>query len=225
VMPERFRRCWESVLRQRRDDWGAIVIDDASEPWIGDEMAQILAPHSHRVSFVRRRRRGGNLVGLVHAVRDLCSRDGQMIVTLDSDDHLIGEGVLDRLDLACREGADLMVGSMLRTDKAAFYPVQFHDLVAARGGNVWQHLRCFRKVLFDAVPDEFLRLDGEYVDLATDWAFMPPVATLAQKPVWIQDVLYLHEPGVARTLAHIKAREAIIARLMARLPLLRALTG
>jgi hypothetical protein len=217
VMPERFRRCWESVLRQRRDDWGAIVIDDASEPWIGDEMAQILAPHSDRVSFLRRRRRGGSLAGLTHAVREICSCGDQMIVTLDSDDHLIGDGVLDRLDLACREGADLLVGSMLRTDKAAFYPVQFHDLLAARGGNVWQHLRCFRKALFDAVPDEFLKLDGEYVDLATDWAFMPPIAMLARNPVWIRDVLYLHEPGGARTPERKSTREAIIGRLIERL--------
>ncbi|MBL3561465.1 glycosyltransferase [Rhodovulum sulfidophilum] len=221
VMPERFRRCWESVLRQRRADWGAIVIDDASEPWNGDEMAQILAPHRDRVSFLRRRRRGGSLTGLVHAVREICSHGDQMIVTLDSDDHLIGDRVLDRLDQACREGADLTVGSMLRTDKAAFYPVQFHDLQAARGGNVWQHLRSFRKALFDAVPDEFLKLDGEYVDLATDWAFMPPIAMLARNPVWIRDLLYLHEPGVARTVERTSTRELIIGRLMERLPSIR----
>ncbi|GHF01535.1 hypothetical protein GCM10016455_23120 [Aliiroseovarius zhejiangensis] len=224
VMPERFRRCWESVLRQSRDDWGAIVVDDASEPWIGDEIAQILAPQCERVSFLRRRRRGGSLAGLVHAVRDICANGDQMIITLDSDDHLIGEGVLDRLDRACRAGADLMVGSMLRTDKVASYPVQFHDLASARGGNVWQHLRCFRKALFDAVPDEFLKLDNDYVDLATDWAVMLPIATSAQNPVWIRDILYLHEPGVTRSPARARAREAIIGRLMARLSLLEVMS-
>ena len=49
--------------------------------------------------------------------------------------------------------------------------------------------------LFDAVPDKALRLDGDYVDIATDWAFMLPVVEMAAHPVHITEPLYLYEPS------------------------------
>ena len=65
----------------------------------------------------------------------------------------------------------------------------------SRGGNVWQHLRSFRKRLFDAIPDDALRLDGAYADLANVWAFMLPIVEMAENPVHIAEPLYLHEPS------------------------------
>ncbi len=217
VPPERFRRCWDSVLRQNSSNWGAIVVDDASEPWIGDEVAHLLAPFADRVTYLRRRRRGGLLACTAHAIRHVCAHGDQVIVTLDADDHLIGTDVLSRLAIAYDQGADLTVGSMLRTDKATVYPVKFNDLQANRGGNVWQHLRSFRKSLFDAVPEDLLKLDGDYVELASDWAFMLPMVDRAVQPHWIRENLYLHEPGEVRNSERAAEREAIIARLVARL--------
>ena len=84
---------------------------------------------------------------------------------------------------------------MLRTDKAVTYPVCFDYPRRHRGGDVWQHLRSFRKRLFDAIPDEDLRLDGEYIDLANDWAYMLPIVEMAEHPAHIEEPLYLHEPS------------------------------
>ncbi|TGD41393.1 glycosyltransferase [Pseudotabrizicola sediminis] len=214
VKPERFRRCWDSVLRQNRGDWGAIVVDDASTPSISSEIAHILTPRAESVSFLQRRRRAGQLANVVHSIRHLCARPDQTIITLDADDHLIGDDVLDRLAAEYDSGADFTVGSMLRTDKCSDYSVRLDDPRRHRGGNVWQHLRSFRKSLFESVPDDLLRLDGAYVELASDWAFMLPMAELAQKPVWIREPLYLHEPGDTRDPLRTKAREDVIARLI-----------
>ena len=88
-----------------------------------------------------------------------------------------------------------------------------------RGGNVWQHLRSFRKRLFDAIPDDALRLDGEYVDLANDWAFMLPIVEMARNPVHVTEALYLYEPsGVGKDVAGRAAREETVARLVAKGP-------
>ena len=88
-----------------------------------------------------------------------------------------------------------------------------------RGGNVWQHLRSFRKRLFDAIPDDALRLDGEYVDLANDWAFMLPIVEMARNPVHVTEALYLHEPsGAGKDAAGKAVREGTVARLVAREP-------
>ena len=74
--------------------------------------------------------------------------------TLDADDALLGDRVLERLAEEYEGGADVTVGSMLRTDKVVEYPVCFDRPRERRGGNVWQHLRSLRKRLFDAIPDE-----------------------------------------------------------------------
>jgi len=108
---------------------------------------------------------------------------------------------------------------MLRTDKMTEYPVCFDRPREQQGGNVWQHLRSFRKWLFDAIPDEALRLDGNYIDLANDWAFMLPIIEMAQNPVYIPEVLYLHEPSGDGKGAGRAARERRIARIIAKRPL------
>ena len=76
-----------------------------------------------------------------------------------------------------------------------------------------------RKRLFDAIPDDALRLDGEYVDLANDWAFMLPIVEMARNPVHVTEALYLHEPsGVGKGAAGRAAREETVARLVAKGP-------
>ena len=146
---------------------------------------------------------------------------GTLDVERIADDALIGERVLDRLAVEYERGADVTVGSMLRTDKAADYPVCFDRPRERRGGNVWQHLRSFRKRLFDAIPDDALRLDGGYVDVATDWAFMLPIVEMAEHPVHIAEPLYLYEPSGVGKGAERTEREATIARIVAKAPAAR----
>lgn len=57
----------------------------------------------------------------------ICTDPESVIVTLDADDALIGDRVLERLAVEYERGANVTVGSMLRTDKAADYPVVSTD--------------------------------------------------------------------------------------------------
>ncbi|MDE0419630.1 MAG: glycosyltransferase [Gammaproteobacteria bacterium] len=212
----RLCRCIESMRRQRGEDWGAVVFDDASDSQFAEYFEIAWKPLEDRCTIVRNRRRQGLLANLVTAIRHVCADPETVVVTLDADDALIGKGVLQRLATEYRRGADVTVGSMLRTDKAATYPVCFDNPRRHRGGNVWQHLRSFRKRLFDAIPDEDLRLDGEYVDLANDWAYMLPIVEMADHPVYIEEPLYLHEPSGTGKGADRAEREAIIARIVAK---------
>lgn len=216
VPPARARRCLDSIFAQRNTQWGAIVVDDDSRSDWADELAALIAPHRHRITLVRRDRRHGLLANTVEAIRHLCADSGSVIVTLDLDDALIGPNVLDEVRRHYADGADVTVGSMLRTDKPCDYPVQFSSPRLHRGGNVWQHLRTFRKYLFDAIPDEALRSDGDYFELANDWAFMLPIIEMSRSPRYIQSPLYLHEPSGPRNDAVRREREQAIARLMAR---------
>ena len=214
----RFRRCLESMTRQKGPGWGAVIFDDASDPMFAEHFEIACETLGERCTVIRNRRRQGLLANMVTAIRTICTDAETVIVTLDADDALIGDRVLERLAAEYGRGADVTVGSMLRTDKAADYPVCFERPRKLRGGNVWQHLRSFRKRLFDAIPDEALRLDGDYVDLANDWAFMLPIVEMAENPVHIPEPLYLYEPsgtgkGVVRA-----TREEVIRRIVANEP-------
>ncbi|WP_050415240.1 glycosyltransferase [Azoarcus sp. CIB] len=216
VEPGRFRRCLESVQRQACSDWGAVVIDDASCPAWGEVQRRLCSGIGDRVSFVCNPVRRGLLANTVDAIRIHCGHPDSVIITLDADDCLVGTNVLDILAAEYDRGADMTVGSMCRTDKRADYPACLRDPRANRGGNVWQHLRSFKKSLFDQIPDEHLRLDGAYVELASDWALMLPMVELAHSPRWIRQCLYLHEPGGARDAESRSQRDAVIASLMTR---------
>lgn len=215
----RIDRCIDSMLAQNRDDWGAVIVDDASRPGLAAYLRDRATEHPGRFSHFLRRRSVGGLANTVFAVRHFCADPESVIVTLDLDDALLGEDVLGVLAAAYDGGADVTVGSMLRTDKEADYPVRFDNPRARRGGNVWQHLRSFKKRLFDAVPDDALRdADGDYYRLACDWAFMLPIVEAAENPAWIRRPLYLHEPRTRRDAANRSARDRMVARIVKTLP-------
>ncbi len=214
VPPARFRRCWDSVLAQSRSDWGAIVIDDDSHRAWALELGHTCATHRGQTTLIRNAAREGLLANTVHALRDFCTNPKSIIITLDADDMLTTPNVLDVLAAQYAAGADLTVGSMLRTDKAKDYPVIFDNPRSHRGGNVWQHLRTFRRELFDRVADSELQLDGEFVDLASDWALMLALVERAEHPVCIDSPLYLHEPSGVGKRHDRHRREAIIARIV-----------
>ena len=217
----RLRRCIESLTRQKEKDlpWGAVVFDDASEPKFAEHFEHAWRGFEERCTIIRNRRRRGLLANMMTAIRRVCADPNTVIVTLDADDALIGNQVLLRLATEYHRGADVTVGSMLRTDKMANYPVRFDRPREHRGGNVWQHLRSFRKRLFDAIPDDALRLDGEYIDLGNDWAYTLPIVEMAKRPVHIAEPLYLHEPSeTGRDPAGRLLREKAIARIVAKKP-------
>jgi glycosyltransferase involved in cell wall biosynthesis/SAM-dependent methyltransferase len=217
VAPGRMMRAIESLQRQKFMDWGAILMDDGSCPLSAEFLRLVETGLGKRWTVVRTPIRRGGMANLVWAVRHICSNPDSIIVLLDSDDSFIGNSVLDVVLSAHHSGADMTVGSMLRTDKEIEYKVEFGGARKLRGGGaVWQHLRTFRKRLFDAVPDEAFRLDGKYVPLAQDWAFMLPMSELARSPKEIRDKLYLYEPWGEGKGASWEWRETVIGRIVAK---------
>lgn len=216
VPPGRIARCLASLAAQRRDDWGAVVIDDGSDTLSREYLRLALEPWKDRCTLIQPRERRGQMANLTLAIRHVCMNPNSVIITLDLDDALIGPDVLNRVAEEYTRGSEVTVGSMLRTDKHIDYAVNLDSPRTARGGNVWQHLRSFRKHLFDAIPDHDLRVDGRYVDIAVDWAFMLPIVEMAQRKSWIREPVYLYEPsGLGKGEDRAK-REAQIAAIIAK---------
>jgi hypothetical protein len=216
VPPGRIRRCIDSVSAQTLKNWGAIIVDDGSAAMERMSAELAVAAFADRITLIQPRERRGQLANMVLAISQICTDPESVIITLDLDDALIGPNVLERLEREYSSGADVTVGSMLRTDKKAHYPVVFQQPRKARGGNVWQHLRSFKKRLFDAIPDEDLRINGSYVDIAVDWSFMLPIVEMASKPVWIQEKLYFYEPSGMGKGSDRHLREAQVAAIVAK---------
>ena len=103
---------------------------------------------------------------------------------------------------------------MLRLDKEAVYPVNF-DNPRWWDSNIWQHLRSFRKRLFDAIDVRDFKIDGDWIDLATDWAFMVAIVEMASSPRYISENLYLHEPAAPKDDEGRRERDSVIARILA----------
>ena len=140
VEQARFRRCFDSLVAQKGVDWGAVVVDDASTNGFGDYARVLLADYACRVTLVRNDYRRGGLYNAWNAVANFCADPESVIITLDADDALIGENVLERVRAEYEDGADVTVGSMLRLDKEVYYPPNF-DNPRWWDSNVWQHLR------------------------------------------------------------------------------------
>lgn len=217
VHPGKFRECWESVVQQDIPNWGAVIIDGASENGLGDYIAELTRPCRDKVTLVRDKERMGLLHSTWCAITHYCSNRDSVIITLDADDALLGAHVLNRVKEEYDNGADVTVGSMLRTDKEADYVPDFVNPRQKRGGNVWQHLRTFKKHLFDRIDVEDLKIDGEWVDVATDWQFMLPIVEMARNPRYIKEKLYYYEPSAEKEQRR-KIREAVIAKIVAKQP-------
>ena len=201
----------------RHEDWGAVIVDDASTNGFGEYAAMLAADCRHRITLIRNETRRGGLYNTWNAISRHCDDPETVIITLDADDALIGDSVLERLRTEYDGGADATVGSMLRLDKEARYPVNF-DNPRWWDSNVWQHLRTFKKRMFDAIAAEDLKLDGQWIDPATDWAFMVPIVEMASSPRHIPDPLYLYEPAAPKDTENQRERDAIIARILKKPP-------
>ncbi len=221
---EKLQRLLRSLERQTRQDFGLILVDD------GGTGASTLGVHrdhkclNDRVTMIRRSVRVGYLENFREAVREVCLKPESLIVVLDQDDALIGVDVVDRLWTIWHDGADLIHGPMFRPDKPSqLYPVDYTTPRANGGGNVWAHLRAFRKSLYEQVPPNCL-LEAPDPDCLSDFLTMVPMAELARRPVFMDGpYIYLHDRlpyDDAR-----KRREARVKAWLFQQPSLRPATG
>ncbi|HEX2988223.1 MAG TPA: glycosyltransferase family A protein, partial [Chloroflexota bacterium] len=209
------RRCLESLEHQSVTDWGLLVIDAGSDNGTTEFVEKVVSPRfPGRVTLLQNLQPLTPIENIDTAIRRLCSNPESVIAMVDSDDALIGTDAASIVMGVYAGGADLTVGTMLRTDKHRRYPVDFVNPRASRGGNVWQHLRTFKKSLYDRVPSDYLKLDGEWVRHTEDWAFMVPMVELSIKPVHISKSIYFYQPSPDKAERSVADRERIIAGIL-----------
>lgn len=192
--PAKLERFMRSLACQSRQDFGVILVDDGGVSGSTTGLHRRHTWLAGRLTLIRRSAGVGYLENFRECVREICVRPETLVVVVDQDDALMGDDVLDRLWALWRGGADLINAPMFRPDKPTqLYPV---DHVAPRqkgGGNVWAHLRAFRKSLYEQVPAHCF---GDAPDHAclSDFITMVPMAELARQPAFMDGpYAYLHE--------------------------------
>ncbi|WP_345886969.1 glycosyltransferase family 2 protein [Shewanella algae] len=182
-------RCLDSLCAQHNQNFGVIVIDDAStwaHNWCYPLLLKELWP---RTTLVRHLNHQGRMPNFLQAINDLCEHDNSLIAVLDQDDCLMHPRVVDLLLKARSEGADLIQMPMYRPNKPLrLYRPDYRAPRQAAGANVWSHLRVFNRGLFRQVPlAHFKRSDGQWFDTVTDYLTMLPMAELALNPQYLDD--------------------------------------
>jgi hypothetical protein len=215
--PQRLHRCLQSLAAQDDQDFGIVVVDDASGglgPW---SVPGLLGPLLSRTTLIRNHARRGRIQNMRTAIGEICTDPGTLVAILDLDDALMDRGLVRRLRALRNKGHDVVLAAMFRPDKPLkLYHPGFGAPRANWGAEVWIHLRAFEKRLFDLVPIDALQIRGRWIDECTDYAVMIPVVELCSNPVYIPEYCYFHERSTPNTPEWRARKDAIIRAILAK---------
>lgn len=205
VSPERFLRMWASLMSQNFKDFGVLLHDDCSDNGLPDYIEQLIAPYKEKVTFIKGRTKQEKMQSLYLMIHNFIDNPQSVIVCLDADDALIGKDTLmnvwKKYDLW---GTDVVVGRVHQTYRLQAnyrYPVNFTNPRESGGGNVWQHLKTFRKYLFDSIPLSYFKHPNKeeklshsrWIERCDDFAMMIPIIEMSKSPYQMDFVNYYYE--------------------------------
>lgn len=229
----RFLRYWYSVISQTYQDWGLILIDDASDNGLGHFIRELIKPFRDKVTFIENRFRVGRAQNIYKAIHYFMGNQQSIVCVLDGDDALIGKNALSDLVKKYRiYGCDVVVGKMYRTDKIHPHYKYTPNFINPRlnGGNVWQHLHSFKKYLFDSLSLRDLKISAKnqttlplplrlsfrtvFPEYCSDFSYMVPIVEMAQNPDFLPYFNVLHDRTTPNTPEIKQRKEEIIAEIL-----------
>lgn len=198
---EKLKRAFDSLKRQTYRDFTIVYVDDASE----NESAEYAEFTFAYDGYFRNKvvpffndRNVGELANFVFVMQNVIANKNAVVINLDNDDFLVNDAAIEKIVKEFDNGAEITCGNCIRYDKPLRrYKITSFDKAWLRGGdNLWLHPKCFRRYLFDRIDVENdLTIDGKFVEVNTDFAFMLPMIDRAKKRVFIDEILYYFEPS------------------------------
>lgn len=195
-----YERNLGSALSQRYPNFRVIYIDDASTDGTGDLVEKYIRNlrAEDRVTLIRNQERQGALANIYRAVLT-CSPE-EIIVTLDGDDWLAHEFVLEKLSRVYADpGVWITYGQFIyhpcgSSGWARQVPERVIQKNAIRSYDwVTTHLRTFYAGLFQQIQLKDLLYDNQFFSMAWDLAFMLPMMEMAgPHSRFIPDILYVY---------------------------------
>lgn len=190
----------ESALGQKHDNFSVIAIDAKTNDGTHDVLLSYEEKHDN-LKVVRNINRQYQTQNVKDGVE--LAESGSIIVTLDFDDWLAHDNVLNVLDSVYNDDVWMTYGSYCDyfSDHQIYHhprPRYSDDVVRTNSfrNAPWcaSHLRTFRKELYEHIKDEDLRdNNGDYWNMAGDMGFMIPMLEMSgERFVAIQETLYVY---------------------------------
>jgi len=233
----RFLRFWYSLTSQTNQDWGLVLIDDASENGISHFIKELIKPFQNRITFIQNRFRVGVAQNTYKTIHYFLGNQESVVCIIDADDAIIGKNTLKNVfEKYSFFDADAVIGKMYRTDKIHAHYKYKPNLINPRlyGGNVWQHIRSFKKYLFDNLRLSDLKISNRhqqtddillakrfshkmvFPEHCWDFAYMVPIIEMSENPMWINHFNIFHDRATTNTTAVKKRKEEIIAEILSK---------
>ncbi|HGF5098632.1 TPA: glycosyltransferase [Vibrio parahaemolyticus] len=182
------KRCLDSLRSQTNQNFGIILIDDASGSNHNWCYPMLLGDLQAKTTLIRHDVNAGRMPNFILAIKEICQDSNTLVAVLDQDDCLMQRNVVSTLLEAKQQGADLVQMPMFRPNKPlSLYRPDYTNPRFAAGANVWSHLRVFTKRLFEQVPEDYYKRkdSSDWFDTATDHLTMLPMAELAKTPIYL----------------------------------------
>ena len=231
----RFLRFWYSLISQTNQDWGLVLIDDASDNGINHFIKELIKPYHNKITFIKNRFRVGVAQNTYKAIHYFLENQESVVCILDADDAIIGKNTLKNVfEKYSFFDADVVIGKMYRTDKIHAHYKYTPNFINPRlyGGNVWQHIRSFRKYLFDSLSFDDLKIANKiqetddillakrfsqkmvFPEHCWDFTYMTPIVEMSENPMWINNFNVFHD-RTTTNIPEIKQRkEEIISEIL-----------
>ncbi len=222
---DRFLRMWYSLMSQNFDDFGIVLLDDNSDNGLPFFIDSLIKPYADRVTFIKKRNRSTRMENVYCAIHYYISNPDAIIVMLDGDDALIGNNVLKTIvQKYDAYKTDVVVGRCHQTYRIQphyRYPVDFSN-PRKTGGNVFQHLKTFKKYLFDSIPLPYFKHEvkserlykNKWLETCDDFAFMIPIIEMSNKPIQLDFINYYYERDYEKRNDNRELKESCIAEIL-----------
>ena len=189
----------ENLLKKENIDYRIVEFDPALTPLKEDVENFILQinKEQHFFTLIRNKNRTGALANLYRMIHSC--KDNEIIVTVDGDDWLSHENVLNKLNQTYQSATIWFTHGTLQEfpwgHVAWCEPVAPHvvEKNAFREFKCPTHLRTFYAWLFKKIALEDLLYEGNFFPMTWDMAIMYPIAEMAaERHAFIKDVTYIY---------------------------------
>ena len=193
-------KCLDSILTQDYKNYRLVVVDDCSTDNTYKIINDVHGKYNYSFTIYKTKDRLGSPIANFIKGVDLISNDKEdILVTVDGDDWLYGNDVLNYLnEVYQNEEIYMTYGQYEPLSKSySHYCKPIPDTRIYRRGGQWlaSHLRTVKRKLFDRINKEDLKQkDGGYYKFAGDTAYIYPIIEMAgQKHIkFIDKVLYIY---------------------------------
>lgn len=187
-------KCIDSAIHQNYKNFDVIYIDAESND---GSYELVKEKYSHKINIVRNNSRKYQTENFLTGVK--MAKKGSIIVTLDGDDWLKDNNVLNTLNGIYDDNVWMTYGSYQNDDGSrgimGSYSENTINNNSFRQDNWYaSHLRTFRRELFLSIKDEDLRDDnGEYYRMTGDLVIQFPMLEMSGcRSKHIDEVLYVY---------------------------------